>query len=286
MAPGETDWGAKGTDDQLSRQQKHSLKTGLHSLRVVKGGQFGPWGGDRDVPSHCIQKGGRGVGGLVPGGGGLAICGGVGGWRKRWCDDDGVEVGARGPIETAQPSLSLLLSTLTGRPYPRSPACDWNRLPNCAGETPTTAPNPPHTTGQTHGAEVESRAHPRRLTLNASVTQPGLACLGAGGGGGYQRLAQVGQGFTTPLTPQTRPVSLEAEGNHPTEPGRRRTGRLDRSWGCRGRRTRRVTECTGAPSGAHPRHGGWGGMGKRRGAMIKDKRSLIMEKKRSGELRQ
>ena len=44
VAPGEKEWGAKGTDDELNGQPKQSLKTGLHSLRVVKGGQFGPWG--------------------------------------------------------------------------------------------------------------------------------------------------------------------------------------------------------------------------------------------------
>ena len=163
------------------------------------------------MPSHCIQKGGRGVGGLVHGGGGLAICGGVGGWRKRWCDDDGFEVGARGHIETAQPSLSLLLSTLGVRPYPVPAATGRNRLTNGASETPTTAPNPPHTTCTNQWCRGRVASAAAQLTLNASCTQPGSAYPGAGGGGVYQRVAQVNHGGTTPQTPQTRPVSLEAE---------------------------------------------------------------------------
>ena len=81
----------------------------------------------------------------------------------------------------------------------------------------------------------------------------------------YQRVAQVGHGGTTPQTPQTRPVSLEAEEITRRNLDVRPQGEsID--WGCRGRCTRRVApECIGAPSGAHPRRGGWGGMGKQRG---------------------
>ena len=45
VAPGETEWGEKGDDDELGKPCSRSPKTGLHSLSVVRGGTFGPWGG-------------------------------------------------------------------------------------------------------------------------------------------------------------------------------------------------------------------------------------------------
>ena len=94
IAPGERQWGAQGADDELD-SKKGQMRTGLHLLRVVRGGKFGPWGGDGDLPPICGRKGGGCAGGLMGGRGGLAICGGVGGRRKRWRGgyDDG---GARG----------------------------------------------------------------------------------------------------------------------------------------------------------------------------------------------
>ena len=157
----------------------------------------------------------------MPGGGGLAICGGVGGWRKRWCDDDGLVVGARGPIETAPLSLSLLLSTLAVRPYPVPAATGRNRLTNGASETPTTTPKPPQTTCPNPWGRGRCAREPsQQMHLNALETQPRLAYLGAGGGGGYQRLAQVGHGGNTPQTPQLWPRELEAE-ESPDGSGRR-----------------------------------------------------------------
>ena len=88
--------------------------------------------------------------------GGLAICGGVGGWRKRWCDDDGSVVGDRRPRETAPP---FDVAHRTVLPYPSSPACDWNGDTNGASATPPTAPNPHITPVQTHGAEVDALAN-------------------------------------------------------------------------------------------------------------------------------
>ena len=103
-------------------------------------------------------------------------------------------------------------------------------------------PHIPH--ARTHGTEVR-----------------GLACLGAGGGGVYQRLAQVGHGGNTPLTPQLWPKELEAE-ESPDGSGRRIRQGWDRSEGCRGRCARRAaSECIGAPSGAQPVHEGWGRLG-------------------------
>ena len=207
------------------------------------------------MPSHCILKGGRGVGGLVPGGGGLAICGGVGGWRKRWCDDDGLVVGARGHIETAQPSLSLLLSTLGVRPYPVPAATGRNRLTNCATETPTTAPNPPHTTCSNPwyrgrcARELSQHKH-----LNVPSTQPGPACLGAGGGGVYQRLAQVGHGGNTPQwTPTLWPKECAAEEESPDGSGRR----IRQGWD----RSDRGAMC------AQSLRGGWGRLGNGKGSI-------------------
>ena len=55
MAPGETEWGAKGDDDELTREQSRSPKTGLHSLGVVRGGAFGPWG-VTEIRPHGIIK--------------------------------------------------------------------------------------------------------------------------------------------------------------------------------------------------------------------------------------
>ena len=80
------------------------------------------------------------------------------------------------------------------------------------------------------------------------------------GGGGWEvklapRACWHGRG-NTPQTPTLWPRECAAEDT----PGRRIRGR-DRPMGCRGRCTWRVTECTGAPSGAQPVHEGWGRLG-------------------------
>ena len=84
-------------------------------------------------------------------GGGVDIYQGVvgdvgGSWYGGWWHDDGNVVGDDVPIETAPPSLSMLLSTLAVRPYPVPAASGRNRLTNGASETPTTTPNHPQTT--------------------------------------------------------------------------------------------------------------------------------------------
>ena len=75
---------------------------------------------DRDVPTHCVQKGGWGVGVLVPGGGGsggLAICGGR--WkRRRGGDDDGVVSLRAPPLSTTH---CVTLPLLAGAPQ------EWER---------------------------------------------------------------------------------------------------------------------------------------------------------------
>ena len=86
----------------------------------------------------------------------------------------------------------------------------------------------------------------------------------------YQRVAQVNHGGTTPQTPQTRPVSLEAEEitrrNLDVRPQGESINRGDR--GAFGRAS------TPWWMGRHGKAKG--------GAMIKDKWSLIMEKMTRG----
>ena len=144
------------------------------------------------------------------GGGGLAICGGVGGWRKRWCDDDVLVVGARGPIETAQPSLSLLLSTLAVLPYPSSPACDWNgRVRNL---TTTKAPNHPHNTDALHGVKRPGCAHAHGQGKHRNTQPHSRRTVGGGRRAVKDAPRATWQGWrTTPRTPTLWPIECAAE---------------------------------------------------------------------------
>ena len=87
--------------------------------------------------------------------------------------------------------------------------------------------------------------------------------MGAGGGGS-QRVAQAWHGRNTP---QRYGRSI-ADGY---------TGSTDGEAAFI-----RDRDLIGAPPGAHPRHGGWGRLGKAKWAMVGDKWSTTMEKKTSG----
>ena len=100
-----------------------------------------------------------------------------------------------------------------------TPPC--STLPQVSGErlgcglqlrkgTTTTAPNPPHNTCPNPWCRGRGASESSRRPLNASDTQPRPACLGAGGGGVCQRIAQAGHGGNTPRTPQEG-TFLEAE---------------------------------------------------------------------------
>ena len=185
--------------------------------------------------------------------GGIAICGGVGGRRKRWRGgyDDG---GARGPSLRAPLSLLSSLSTALPFAYPRSPACDWNgngteqAHPHHNPKSPTDHMSKPM--GQ---RSVRSRTS-QHMHLNALDTQPHSGRTVRGGGGWEVKLAPRAcwhGGGNTPQTPTLWPVECEAEvlGITPTEPGRRlapggRSYRRDRG-----------------AMGAQPFHGGWGRLG-------------------------
>ena len=130
--------------------------------------------------------------GLIGGtGGGVdiyqGVVGDVGGrWSGGWWHDDGSVVGHSGARETADPpSLSSLLSTLAGLPYP-SQAASWrNGNPNGSGKTPTTAPNPPHTTCPNPWCRGRCAREFSQLHLNASDTQPHSGRTVRGGGVGW-----------------------------------------------------------------------------------------------------
>ena len=162
------------------------------------------------------------------GGGGIAICGGevsiggCGGRWKRWRDDDGVEVGDSSGACLSLRAQPFIAVPLAGLPYPSSPACDWNGNPNCASETTTLTPKPPkHGTNQwCRGRDTcASCGRGASCSLNASCTQPRPARLGAGGGGGCQRLAQAYLDGTPHGHRSSGPKSLAAEDDHPTGRG-------------------------------------------------------------------
>ena len=193
---------------------------------------------------------------LMGGGGGLAICGGVGGWRKRRRGyDDGV--GWCWTVSLwASPSLRappfVVAAHRTAVPYPRSPACDWNA--DCDGAS---APLPQHqipqNTVRTHIGKRPTDGASNRVGRGNRWTHKlwtGVS-IAAGGGGVGQRVAQAGHGGNTPLTPQLWPVELEAEADliTPTDPGRRYA-----------QGGRSYLEDRGALC-AQPFHGGWGRLG-------------------------
>ena len=201
------------------------------------------------MPPICGRKGGGCAGVSVQGGGGIAIWRWSGGRRKRWRGgyDDG---GRQGAQFTRAAFRCRCCPPLRQYPTPvhrRVTGMGLRRLRS----TPTKAPNPPHTTcPNPWGRGRCARELSQHMHLNALDTQPGLACLGAGGGGVCQRIAPTGHGGDTPLTPQVG-TYLEAEADRitPTDPGRR----FLPGW-------RSYLEDRGAVC-AQPFHGGWGRLG-------------------------
>ena len=135
------------------------------------------------------------------------------------------------PIERTLRGCALVVPDLAC--YPQSPACAENA---CLRKvTTTTAPNHPKHSANPYREEAQASETSRRLGKSVD-TQPGPACLGAGGGvGKSMRAAQAGLEEETPHGHRSSgPWSLAADGDQsPTGPGRpyRPGWRIDRSGG-------------------------------------------------------
>ena len=166
---------------------------------------------------------------MMRGGGGPAICGWGGGWRKRWHNDDGVEVrrwraglGAQ-PIETAQPSLS---TTPCGT-LPLAAGVLEECGPLLRKGTSTTTPNPPHNTDALNGVKRRRAGASNRGTWGKHrITQP------VGGrtyGGGRRRASARCADILGGNTPQRRRRSItrrDGTPDRPLEGSDRSVGRL------------------------------------------------------------
>ena len=117
-------------------------------------------------------------------------------------------VGARG--RSLREPLSCCRSPRSGIALPLTGGVQQEWECDGSGAPPPKTPNPPQTTCPNPWCRGRCARETSQRHLNASSTQPGLACLGAGGGGGSQRVAQAGHGGNTPLTPQVG-TYLEAE---------------------------------------------------------------------------
>ena len=116
---------------------------------------------------------------MMGGCGGFAIWRWSGGRWKRWCNDDGSEVGDSGPSLRAPPSLSTTRWQYPTPVHRRVTGMGLRR----SRRTPTTAPNPPHNTCPNQWCRGRCARETSQRHLNASGSQPRLAHLGAGGGG-------------------------------------------------------------------------------------------------------
>ena len=197
----------------------------------------------------------------MQGGGGLAIWRWSGGRRKRW--RGGYDDGGRQGAQFTRAAFRCRCCP----PLRHCPTPDWRR-PAGMGmrrlrSTPTTAPNPPHTTcPNPWGRGRCARELSQHMHLNALDTQPHSGRTVRGGGGWEVKLAPRAcwhGGGNTPQTPTLWPVECEAEdlGITPTEPGRRlapggRSYRWDRG-----------------AMGAQPCHGGWGRQGSGKGRKLR-----------------
>ena len=175
------------------------------------------------------------------------VCGGGGQQRShlggswyggRWSGDNDNEVeapavGGAGRARRARPRRRSRCCCPRGPSYPRSPACDWNAWMRSL--TTTITPKHPKHSPNPYGEKAQASETSRRLGKSVD-TQPGPACLGAGGGvGNSMRAAQAGLEEETPHGHRSSgPWSLAADGDQsPTEPGRpyRPGWRIDRSGG-------------------------------------------------------
>ena len=145
----------------------------------------------------------------MSGGGGLAICGGVGGWRKRWhgVDDDG---GGQWPQFT-RAALCCSCPLLRHCPTP-----DWRR-PAGMGmrrlrSTTTTTPKPPHNTDALHGVKRPGCAHAHGQGKHRNTQPHSRRTVGGGRRAVKDAPRATWQGWrTTPRTPTLWPIECAAE---------------------------------------------------------------------------